>query len=114
MPETLKIIYWLSVTGANPVEEFIDSLSSKQQAKILRIFEFLERYGIVSVKAHIRKVSSTPLWEIRILGRDNIRVLYAIVDKNSLVILHGFIKKKQKTSQKELNVALKRWHEHQA
>lgn len=114
MPEALRVIYWLSSTGNSPVEKFVDSLSPKQQAKILRIFQLLEKYGIASVKSHIKKISSSPLWEIRILGKDNIRVLYVVADKNTLVVLHGFLKKKQKTPKKELNLALERWQEWQA
>lgn len=42
------------------------------------------------------------------LGEDNIRVLYATEDQDAIVILHGFVKKKQKTPAKEIETALQR------
>ena len=104
-----KVIYFTSLAGVNPVSDFIDSLSQKQQVKILRIFMYIREYGLQSIIPHIKKVSGTPLWEIRILGKDNIRVLYVVHTQQEVLVLHGFIKKKQKTPQKELDIALKRY-----
>ncbi|MFV1917708.1 MAG: type II toxin-antitoxin system RelE/ParE family toxin, partial [Patescibacteria group bacterium] len=50
-------------------------------------------------------------WEIRILGKDNIRIFYAVVYKGDVLMLHGFIKKTRKTPRKELLVALDRYRE---
>jgi phage-related protein len=102
------ILWYTASVGQNPVKGFLDSLSKKQRAKFVRIITTIEDYGLLSILPHIRKLSGTPLWEIRILGKDNIRVLYACVQGNSVLFLHGFIKKKQKTPLKEIFVALDR------
>ena len=49
------------------------------------------------------------LWEIRInlAGRRIARVFFCVHD-SSMVLLHGFIKKSQKTPAHELDVAVKR------
>lgn len=49
------------------------------------------------------------LWEVRSsLPRGRVaRVLFCVDDEN-LILLHGFIKKTQKTPQKEIDLALKR------
>ena len=52
-----------------------------------------------------------PLWEIRVLGKDNIRVLYTWRYKDTIILLHGFIKKKQKTPRKDINIAMSRYEE---
>src|SRR3989344_4750578 len=103
------IYYYISSRGGNPVKEFLDSLEEKQQAKILRIFQLIEEYGLQAVAAHLKKVTGTPLWEIRTLGKDNIRILYIVPERRAVLALHGFVKKKQKTPRKELDMALNRY-----
>lgn len=102
------IYYYITATGDNPIKDFLDSLSEKQQVKILRVFQYIQEYGLHRVLPHVKKLKGIPFWEIRILGKDSIRVIYAAVARDSIVILHGFIKKTVKTSQKELNIALNR------
>lgn len=103
-----SVIYYISSTRANPVKEFIDSLTEKQQRKLTRVISYIEEYGLTVVIPHVKKLTGTSLWEIRILGRDNIRVLYAGIDSNSILLLHGFIKKSQDTPRKEIETALNR------
>lgn len=103
-----QVIYFVDNQGKNPVSEFLDTLSGNQQSKILRILHNIEEYGLSSVIPHIKKLSDTPLWEIRILGHDNIRVIYVVPDRLKVLVLHGFIKKKQKTPPKEIKIALNR------
>ncbi len=107
-----KIIYYTSFQGENPVKIFLESLQKKQKAKIFRIFQYVEIYGLSSVLPHVKKLSGTSLWEIRILGQDNIRILYIGINQDSILLLHGFIKKKQKTPLKEINLALQRFNEY--
>jgi len=107
-----KIIYYISNNGENHVKEFIDSLEEKQRIKIFHIFKLIIEYGINSIPQHLKKLSGTPLWEIRILGKDNIRIVYIIPQKETVLILHGFIKKNQKTNFKEINLALKRFYQY--
>ncbi|MEK7597941.1 MAG: type II toxin-antitoxin system RelE/ParE family toxin [Patescibacteria group bacterium] len=107
-----KIIYYISSSNDNPVKEFIDSLEHKQKVKVFHIFKLIIEYGINSIPQHIKKVAGTPLWEIRILGKDNIRMLYIISHKETILLLHGFIKKTQKTNSKEISIALKRFYQY--
>jgi phage-related protein len=106
-----KVIYYKTTLGNSPAEEFILSLSPSQTAKILRILSYVEIYGLVTAIRHVKKLTGTPLWEIRILGQDSIRVLYATMNEDVIVILHGFIKKAQKTPPKEIEIAIKRLNE---
>ena len=90
------------------ISEFLDKLNHQQQSKVIRIISTIEKYGLDSVNPHLRKVLNTPLWEIRILGKDNIRILYVSVIFNEIVLLHAFTKKTQKTPLKEIQIALNR------
>ena len=80
------VIYYLLPSGENPVKDFIDSLPKIPKTKIFRVIQNIEIYGLVSVIPHVKKLSGIPLWEIRILGKDNIRVLYAIVINNQVLL----------------------------
>ena len=103
------IYYYAFSERKNPVREFLDSLEETQQAKILRLFQSIEEYGLQAAAPHLKKVAGTPLWEMRILGKDNIRIFYVVPKKNAVLVLHGFIKKKQKTPRGEIDLALQRY-----
>jgi len=108
---TTKVIYYSSPNQDNPFAKFLDSLEPHQQAKILRLIFQIENYGLISIIPHTKKLTGIPLWEIRILGKDNLRIIYITPINNLVVILHGFIKKTQKTPTKEINIALKRYRD---
>ena len=106
-----KVLYYVSPNGDRPIKSFLDSLSEKQQSKILRIIEYIKEYSLQSILPHVKKLTGTPLWEIRIIGKDNIRIIYVIPFKIIVLILHGFIKKSKKTPSKEIGIALYRYKE---
>ena len=52
------------------------------------------------------------LFEIRAHGREGIaRVFYCTAMERKIVMLHGFVKKTDKTPEKELKIATRRLHE---
>lgn len=112
MAEKWQVIYYVSPNGEIPVRDFLNSCSSTTKAKALRLFCNIDEYGIQLVIPHIKKLTGTPLWEIRILGKDNIRIIYITEIRRQVLLLHGFFKKKQKTPRKEINIALKRLKEY--
>jgi len=105
------ILYYTTSKGKNPISDFLDSLTPQQQTKILRVIFAIKEYGIEAAIPHVKKILNLPLWEIRILGKDNIRVFYVVPYKNTVLVLHGFIKKTQKTPNKEIKIALSRYRE---
>ncbi len=107
MTQKFTVYYYDDSQGNNPVKDFLDSLHEKQKAKIFRIFEVYEEYRLNSTMPHTKKITATPFWEIRILGKDNIRIIYLMITKENILVLHGFVKKSQKTPQKELKLHLK-------
>jgi phage-related protein len=101
-----KIILFESRRGDKPVEEFINSLSNSTAAKVAHNLDLLESYGYQLGMPHVKKIHKE-IFELRIRGIDEIRVLY-VFHKNRIVLLHGFKKKSQKTPEKEILTALKR------
>lgn len=110
MSEVL-VIYYTTSRGENVIEKFLDSLPESAQSKILRIFALLEEYGLPSITPYVKKIIGTDLWEIRILGKDSFRVVYIVITKAKVLVLHGFKKKTQKTPTKEINLAYSRYTE---
>ena len=78
---------------------------------MFRVFKVYQQYELSSIIPHTKKLKGSPLWEIRIRGKDNIRILYAVYTQKSILILHGFVKKTQKTPQKEMDIALERYRD---
>ncbi len=106
-----KVIYYVSSSGENPVKQFLDA-NLKAKIKAFGIFSNIEEYSLLSVIPHIKKLTGTPLWEIRILGKDSVRILYVTRQGKQVLLLHAFIKKTNKTPFKEINIALKRLREY--
>lgn len=104
-----KVYYYQTSSGNNPVKSFIDSLNKIQIAKLTHVLKLISEYGLRFVFPYTKKLTGTPLWEIRTLGKDNIRVIYATIIEQNILLLHGFIKKKQKTPSKHLRTALDRY-----
>lgn len=109
MEPRFNIIYYTTLSGEIPFSKFLDSLDKRQQTKIIRDFQYVKEYGLDAIRNHIKKLTGTPLWEIRIIGKDSIRIIYVLPEALTMVVLHGFIKKKQKTPKIELEKAIERY-----
>jgi len=108
MESSWKIEIYESPSGDTPVNDFILSLELKAQAKVRNSINLLKRFGVYVGSPHIKKLTGTQLWELRILGSDNIRILYIAITGKTFLLLHGFKKKKDKTPLKEMRIAEER------
>ena len=103
-----EIEYYETASGSEPVREFIEELETRARSKVYQVFELLTEFGTILGQPHVTKVIGTPLWELRILGDNSIRLFYVVVVHGKFLILHGFVKKQQKTPAREINMAIKR------
>lgn len=108
MEKRWEIVYYISASGDMPVRDFLDAAGPTLKAKALRTLFHIEEYGLQGVIPHVKKLTGTPLWEIRILGGDSARILFVTQVGKRIMLLHAFFKKSQKTPQKDIAVALKR------
>ena len=102
---------YTTIEGKSPVREFIDSLEQSAKAKVRHAIYLLKEFGVITRSDHIKKVAGTKLWELRVVGGDNIRIFYVAQTGKIFLLLHGFKKKKQKTPLKEILIALERLKE---
>lgn len=103
-----KVSFYTPKNKNSPISDFLDSCNENIRAKIGKQLKYAEEFGLTSAIPNLRKVMITPLWELRILGKDNIRIFCINLPGQEVKVLHIFKKKKQKTPQKEIAVALKR------
>jgi phage-related protein len=85
------------------VERFLSSLTEKELAKVIRTLELLETFGSNLGMPHSRHLTDG-LLELRIRGTREVRLFYCF-HKSKAVLLHSFLKKTQKTPDKELMIA---------
>ena len=101
-----NILVFETQRGEKPVEEFIISKSPQAKAKIAHLINLLEIHGNILGMPHSKQLTKG-LYELRIRGKEEIRILYCFKEKD-IYLLHGFKKQTQKTPNKEIVIALKR------
>ena len=106
--------FFRSTNGVEPVKDWLKTLD-RDDCRIIgsdiKDVEFSFPIGLPLC----RSLSGyKDLWEVRskITGRKIARVIFYI-DNGEMILLHGFIKKSQKTPKKEIELAVKRKKEHQ-
>jgi len=105
--EPLSVVFFKTNSGSEPVRNWLrEDLTSSQRAIIgrdLKIVQFMWPIGMPLVKP-----LGDGLWELRSVLEDNIARIFFTFYQNQIVLLHGFIKKTEKTPKGELALARKR------
>ena len=98
-----EIIFYRTQTNECPIEQFLDSLNSKQAQKVTWVLQLVEELELVPA-TYLKKLTNTDdLWEIRIQQGNNIFRLLGFFDAvNFVVLTNGFQKKTQKTPKSEI------------
>ncbi len=100
------IIFFKTETGRSPVEEFIDSLPSKQAQRVAWVLALVEEMEIVPTKYFKKLTNTDEIWEVRIVSGSNIYRILGFFDGPNLVVLnHAFQKKTQKTPSQAIKTA---------
>lgn len=102
----LKVVFFKTAVGNEPVRDWLKGLS-KEDCKIIGADILTVQYAWPVGKPLVANLGEG-IWEVRSRLKDRIaRTFFAVVDEE-IVLLHGFIKKQQKTPQDELDLAKKR------
>lgn len=104
---TLIVIFFRTKLGREPVRDWIKDLGIEDRKAIgedIKLVQFRWPLGMPLV----RKMEAD-LWEVRIrLNAGRLARVFFTVRGREMVLLHGMIKKSQKTSAKDLNIARSR------
>lgn len=100
---------WVVDTLNAVVDAEIEALPRDMRARLARYSDLIERHGFDALPRDAARPLGRRLWELRITGRDGIsRAIYVTASGRRVVILRVFVKKTQKTPQRELEIALAR------
>ena|SRR3990167_285519 len=87
------------------VEQAILRLPDTLLARYMRLTEVMQSCGPNLGMPHTRAMKDG-LFELRLKGKEGIaRVFYCTIIKNTVLMLHTFVKKTEKTPAKELKIA---------
>jgi phage-related protein len=102
----LKVVFFKTDTGNEPVREWLKTLS-REDCKIIGTDILTVQYAWPVGKPLVDNLGDS-LWEVRSRLDNRIaRTLFVMVNQE-IILLHGFIKKQQKTPPDELELAKKR------
>ena len=102
----LKVVFFKTDTGNEPVREWLKALS-REDCKIIGTDILTVQYAWPVGKPLVDNLGDG-LWEVRSRLDNRIaRTLFVMVNQE-IVLLHGFIKKQQKTPQDEMELERKR------
>ncbi len=103
----LNVVFFRTDTGREPVREWLKSLDKADRKTIgedIKLVQFRWPLGMPLV----RKIE-TDLWEVLShLSGGRIAQVFFTVGGSEMALLHGFVKKSQKTPQGDLNLARNR------
>jgi len=101
--EPMQVAFYVSPSGREPVRDWLMSLSKAEKKLIgedIKTVQFGWPIGMPVVEKLDRD-----LWEVRTTLRDKIARVLFTVHAGKIVLLHGFIKKTQKTPIDDLDLA---------
>ena len=102
----LRVIFYRSESGAEPVREWLRELRREDRKAVGEDIKTAQ-FGWPLGMPLIRKIEKG-LWEVRSNIRDGIARTIFTVEKDTMVLLHGFVKKSQETPSNELHTARRR------
>lgn len=102
----LNVVFYKSDSGNEPVREWLKDMPKADRQTIGEDIKTTQ-YGWPLGMPLIRKIERG-LWEVRSnISAGIARVFFTVIDK-TMILLHGFVKKSQKTPQNELDTARRR------
>ena len=103
---------WTVETLNDTVDGELEVLPSDMRARFVHICRLIEEFGLERVREpHVKHVRG-PLWEMRMKGKAGIsRAIYVTGTGQRVVVVRVFLKKTEKTPNREIKLALKRAQE---
>jgi len=103
--QKFEVIFYETANGTRPVKEFLDKLTVKMRAKMIRTIVMLQDNG-PALREPCSKPIGDGIFELRAKVATNItRVLYFFFKGRKVVLTNGFIKKTQETPASEIELA---------
>ena len=101
-----RVEYYLNQRGESPVKNFLQEQDKRVKAKVLDAIDILIESGPFLKPPYMKKLDKD-LYELRIKSTVAVRVFYSPIT-GVYYLLHAFVKKTQKTPDREMKIALDR------
>ena len=102
----LRVFFYRSENGNEPVREWLKALRKEDRRTVGEDIKTAQ-FGWPLGMPLIRKIEKD-LWEVRSNITDGIARTFFTVNGDTMVLLHGFVKKSRETPQNELKTARRR------
>jgi phage-related protein len=102
----LQVYFFKTTSGKQPVRDWLKEMP-REDRKIIGDDLKTAQFGRPLGMPLIRKIDPN-LWEVRSKLQNRIARVLFTVDGDKMVLLHGFIKKSQKTPANDLKIAKQR------
>lgn len=106
MDRPIPVVFFKLDSGREPVREWLKDLDRESRKNIGEDIKTLQ-FGWPVGMPLARKLTEN-LWELRSKLAHGIARIFFTIYEQSIVLLHGFVKKTQKTPPKELSIAKRR------
>ena len=105
-PRPLRVIFFRSETGNEPVREWLLKLTPDERKSIGA--DILAVQWVWPVGKPLVDSLSGGLWEVRSSLGDRIARIFFIIVNEEIILLHGIVKKSRTAPKQELDLARKR------
>lgn len=106
-----QVEYYKKENGDIPVLDYLLTLDAKMRAKAYSEIELLEKHGSRLREPYVKPMKGPRyrgIFELRVkFASDISRIFYFTFRQKTLVLLHGFTKKSEKTPRREIERALR-------
>jgi len=105
-PYILHVVFYRTDAGNESVRDWLKELSREDKRRIGEDIKTAQLGWPLGMPL-IRKIQKD-LWEVRTAIENGIARIFFTVDDDHMILLHGFVKKSQKTPEHELKTAIAR------
>src|SRR3989304_3026455 len=103
----MRVPFFKTSSGRSPVLGYIQGLATPERARVFDGLDQIEQHGFNAIRVQFRQIEGK-LWEIKVSSQ---RILYVVIERNEMVLLHAYKKQGQKLPIKERDIAVKRMKE---
>ena len=103
-----EIIFYATTSGQNPIQDFLETLTSKKAQKVTWVLNLVGELDRVPSQYFKKLINTNDIWVRALLGSNIFRLLGFFGGINLFVLAHAFKKKTQKTPKRDIRIAEER------
>ena len=104
-----EVVFYRTVSGHCPVEQFLDSLTARQSTKVTWTLGLIEELEFIPQQYFKKLTGTDDIWEVRVnVGRDTFRLLSFFHGPRLVVLSHAFAKQTRRIPRSDIRLAEQR------